>query len=78
MELSDYKAGLQAARRELQECRQSLADRDALVSELSARIAEVTESKEERAGEARQLQLELGQSREELQGLKSWTKTGRF
>ena len=68
MELLDYKSGLQTARRELNECRQQLTSSNELSRELTDRVAELTQTREEQGEQLKQLNSDLFRVKDELQG----------
>ena len=68
MELLDYKSGLQTARRELNECRQQLTNSNELSRELTDRVAELTQTREEQGEQLKQLNSDLFRVKDELQG----------
>lgn len=67
MELLDYKSGLQTARRELNECRQQLTNSNELSRELTDRVAELTQTREEQGEQLKQLNSDLFRVKDELQ-----------
>ena len=68
MELLDYKSGLQTARRELNECRRQLTISNELSRELTDRVAELTQTREEQGEQLKQLNSDLFRVKDELQG----------